>query len=272
MASDRGCSSRKVLITGAAGRIGTFLTGHLAGLYELVLTDIRPSAEPHGCAFIQADITEPESMRTLCRDVDIVIHLAADYHADAPWESLLPRNVIGTYNVFEAAHQAGCQRVIFASSIHAVLGYPADLEVRASMPVRPPDLYGATKAWGEALARFYADRKGLSVICLRFGWVIERTRVRCYADHPEVDTMLTHEDMGMLVVAGIEARDELRFGIFHGISNNRRKRFDIGEARDQLGYAPRDDAFALAVGQDSAAVLAAPAEGAPRRDPGVLER
>jgi nucleoside-diphosphate-sugar epimerase len=246
MTSDRSCSSRRVLIKGAAGQVGTFLTGHLAGQYELVLSDLRMPELRHGCSFVQADITELEAMRTLCRDADTVIHLAADYRADAPWESLLPRNIVGTYNVFEAAHQAGCRRVVFTSSVHAVLGYPADLEVRASMPVRPPDLYGATKAWGEALARFYADQKGLSVICLRLGWVIDRARVRCYSDHPEVDLMLTCEDMGRLVVASIEARDELRFGIFHGISDNRRKRFDINDAREQLGYVPQDDAFALA--------------------------
>jgi nucleoside-diphosphate-sugar epimerase len=248
MSRDRDCSSRRVLMTGAAGEVGTFLTGHLAGHYELVLSDIRPPEQRHGCSFVQADITELKAMRTLCRAADTVIHLAADRRADAPWESLLPRNIVGTYNVFEAAHQAGCQRVVFASSVHAALGYPADWEVRASMPVRPPDLYGATKAWGEALARFYADQKGLSVICLRLGWVIDRARVRCYSDHPEVELMLTSEDLGRLVVASIEARHELRFGIFHGLSNNRRKRFDISEAREQLGYVPQDDAFALAAG------------------------
>jgi nucleoside-diphosphate-sugar epimerase len=212
--------SRTILITGAAGRIGSWLTRDLAGRYDLALTDIHPPEDTRG--------------------------LAADPAMDATWESLLPRNIVGLYNIFQAAHEAGCRRVIFASSVNAVFGYPKDMQVHTTMPVRPLNLYGASKAWGEAVACFYADQRGFSAICLRFGWVISRDSEQLRPDHPYLDIALTYEDLTRLVVASIDAPDTLRFGVFHGVSNNRWKRLDISDARRVLGYAPEDDAFALA--------------------------
>jgi hypothetical protein len=165
---------------------------------------------------------------------------------EATWDSVLPRNLVGLYNVFQAAHEASCRRVIFASSVNAVFGYPKDVQVRTDMPVRPLNLYGASKAWGEAVACFYADQRGLSAICLRFGWVIDRDSDLIRADHPYLDIALTYNDLTRLMVASIDAPDTLRFGVFHGVSNNRWKRLDISDARALLGYMPEDDAFELA--------------------------
>jgi nucleoside-diphosphate-sugar epimerase len=236
---------RKVLITGAAGRIGSYLTTHLAGRYDFVLTDIKPPASPQGFPFTAADITDLAAMQPLCQGIDTVVHLAADPSTRAGWESLLPKNIIGVYNIFEAAHQAGCRRVIFASSVNAVIGYPGEIQVKTSMPVRPGNLYGATKAWGEALASFYADEKGLSAICLRFGAVQPRDSQWINLDNNLIDIILTFEDLAKLVAASIDAPDDLRFGVFHGVSNNRWKRLDISDARQQLGYEPQDDAFTI---------------------------
>ena len=236
----------KVLITGAAGRIGSFLTRHLADRYDFVLSDVRPPEDTRGFPFVEADIADLEAIRRLCQGADTVVHLAADPSTQASWESLLPRNVVGLYNVFEAAHEAGCRRVVFASSVNAVSGYPREMQVHTSMPVRPPNLYGATKAWGEAVACFYADQRGLSAICLRFGWVIPRDSPLLKTHRGLLDIALTYEDLTRLVAASIDAPDSLRFGVFHGVSNNRWKRLDIGDARALLGYAPEDDAFELA--------------------------
>ena len=237
---------RTVLITGAAGRIGSSLTRDLADRYDLSLSDVLTPQDTHGSPFVEVDIADLEAMRRLCQGIDTVIHLAADPSMEASWESLLPRNVVGLYNVFQAAHEAGCRRVIFASSVNAVFGYPKDVQVRTDMPVRPLNLYGASKAWGEAVAYFYADQRGLSAICLRFGWVIDRHSDLIRPDHPYLDIALTYEDLTRLVVASIDAPDSLRFGVFHGVSNNRWKRLDISDARAILGYAPEDDAFELA--------------------------
>src|SRR5262249_37590278 len=119
----------RVLITGAAGRIGSFLTRHLANQYDFVLTDVRPPADTCGFPFIAADISHLDAMRALCSDIDTVVHLAADPSTAATWESLLPRNIVGVQNIFQAAHESGCRRVIFASSVNAVAGYPREVQV-----------------------------------------------------------------------------------------------------------------------------------------------
>lgn len=243
--------NKKILITGAAGKVGSFLTGGLAGRYDCVLTDIRQPDDAHGYPFIAADISDLEAVRAVCKGIDTVVHLAADPNRKATWESLLPRNIIGTYNVFQAALEAGCRRIVFASTINVVDGYPPDVQVHTHMPVRPPNLYGATKAWGEAVGRFYADQHGLSVICLRFGAVAVKegkaeTLPSGLPRSPAFfSIVLTYDDMVRLVVASLEAPDDLRFGIFHGLSDNRFKRLDISDAREALGYQPEDDAFVI---------------------------
>lgn len=240
-------SKRKVLITGAAGRIGSFLTRQWVDRYDLVLTDIRTPADSHGFPFIQANLADFEAVVPLCQEVDTVVHLGADPSMQATWESLLPNNVIAVYNVFEAARRAGCRRVIFASSVNAVFAYPPDVQVTTTHhPVRPPNLYGASKAWGEAVAAYYGTQTPLSAICLRFGWVVDRNSPEIRVDHPYIDITLTYEDLTRLVTAAIEADDSLDYRVFHGVSNNRWKRLDISDAREILGYDPQDDAFELA--------------------------
>ena len=237
---------RSVLITGAAGRIGSFITAQWVGRYELTLTDVRPAQATFSFPFHQTNLTDFDTVRGLVEGIDTVVHLGADPRMDATWDSLLPNNVISTYNVFEAAHQARCRRVVFASSVNAVLGYPLDKQVHTDMPTRSVNLYGATKVWGEGLASSYAASTGLSCICLRFGWVIDRDSPMIKHGHPLFDTALTYHDLTLLVGAAIEADDDLNYAVFHGVSNNRWKRLDISDARTAIGYDPQDDAFELA--------------------------
>jgi nucleoside-diphosphate-sugar epimerase len=237
---------RKVLITGASGRIGSFITAQWRDRYDLVLTDVRPVKESHGFPFHAIDLSDFAAVRQLVEGVDTIVHLGADPHMDAPWESLLPNNVIPTYNIFESAAQANCRRVIFASSVNAVFGYPHDVQVHIDMPTRPINLYGATKVWGEAVASYYGTVRDLSCICLRFGWVVDRNSPDIRVEHPYIDIALTYEDLTLLVAGAIDAPDELEYAVFHGVSNNRWKRLNIDDARNRLGYNPQDDAFALA--------------------------
>lgn len=237
---------RTLLLTGAAGRIGTQFRRAYADRYDFILTDQETPAEPGNSRYIQADLSDFEAIRALCDGVDTIVHLGADPRMDAPWETLLPSNVIGLYNVFESARQAGCRRVIFASSINAVWAYPAEVQVRTDMPVNPANLYGATKCWGEAVARVYANAHGLSALCLRFGAVQPRDSAIIDPDHDWLDIVLTYEDCVRLIADAVEAPDDLKFGIFHGVSNNRYKRLDLTDTRALLGYDPQDDAFELA--------------------------
>ncbi len=144
---------KKILITGAAGRIGKFLLSRLNGQYDLVLVDKKNETLPGDLQAIQLDIANYDAVRQVFQgqDIQVVVHLAADPRLDAPWEVLLPTNIIGTYNVFEAASQAHCQRVVFASSINAIDGYPPDIQIRADMPVRPPQSVRRDEGVGRSL-------------------------------------------------------------------------------------------------------------------------
>ncbi|MEM7132462.1 MAG: NAD(P)-dependent oxidoreductase [Chloroflexota bacterium] len=242
---------RKILLTGAAGRIGSFLTNQWQAEYDLYLTDIRKPDETFGFPFTEVNLADYDALATLCVGMDTVVHMGADPSMEASWESLLPNNVIGTYNAFEAAHQAKCRRVIYASSINAVLGYPADTQVQVDMPVYPINLYGATKCWGEALGRYYAHTHNLSSICLRFGAVSQRPGGeqddRYDIEHEFLDMVITLDDLTQLVTKSVEAPDDIDFAVYQGVSNNRWKRLDIRNAREQIGYAPEDDAIEIAL-------------------------
>jgi uronate dehydrogenase len=237
---------RTILITGAAGTIGSFLTSELARHYRVVPMDKHPSVRCYGDHAIVGDIADLDMMRAACQGIDCIIHLAANPNMEATFDQLLVPNIIGVYNVFQAASEAGCQRVVFASSVNTITGYPDDMQVDPDMHVRPPNLYGATKVWGEALARFYADQHSLSTICLRFGWVMPCDSEHLHLDNPYLGMVLTHDDLVRLVTASIGAAADIRFGIFAGVSDNRWKRLDISTACTVLGYAPVDDAYSLA--------------------------
>ncbi len=177
-------------------------------------------------------------------NIHTVIHLAADPRITAPWESLLPNNIVGTYNVFEAAQQAGCKRILYASSINSVDGYRHDIQVKPSMPVAPANLYGASKAWGEALGRFYADFKDIAVHCLRIGWLTAPTTEFEKAPNILLHMTLTHADLLKFFDACLVS--ESNFGIWHVISDNLFKRLDISDTQEKLGYEPTDDGYVLA--------------------------
>jgi nucleoside-diphosphate-sugar epimerase len=237
---------RKLLITGAAGRIGSFITKQWLDTYDMVLTDVRVPANDHGLPFHELNLAEFDKVRPLCDGIDTVVHLGADPSMEASWESLLPNNVISTYNVFESAKQAGCRRIVFASSINAVLGYPKDVQVHMDQHVWPINLYGATKCWGEALGAYYGTQTSLSAICLRFAWVTARDNPQIAMDFHFLDSTLTYEDLTQLVAKSIEAPDDYDYRVYQGVSNNRWKRLDISNARAEIGYDPQDDGFEIA--------------------------
>jgi len=237
-----------ILITGAAGRIGQLLINHLQGRYDLMLTDINEPAITHNYPFILADLSNFESVKAIfkqCANVHTVVHFAADPRTAAPWESLLPNNIVATYNVFEAATQAGAKRIIFASSINSVDGYPTGVQVKTNMPVAPANLYGASKAWGEALGRFFADQKDIAVQCLRIGWVTPDDADLLHNDATNIllHMAVTHGDLLKFIDASLAS--DVKFGIWHVISDNFWKRLDISDTCEQLGYAPEDDAYVL---------------------------
>lgn len=241
---------RKVLVTGAAGNIGSYFAEHSHKRYELrlMVRDLDADAEkirPFGDVVV-GDITDLARMKEVCAGIDTVVHLAGDPSPSATWDSLLPANITGTYNVLVAAKSAGCRRVIYASSIHAVSGYPADVQVKTNEPVNPGDLYGVSKCFGEALARYLAEQEGLSAICLRIGAFQPEAAARDAGGVGMLDAWISKRDMHQLIEKCIDV-EKLKFAIFHALSDNRFKRLDISDARALVGYAPQDDLTAINV-------------------------
>ncbi len=234
---------RRVLVTGAAGRIGSYFAEHSHDRYDLRLM-VQQSGDGDGiCAFgevVTGDLGELERMKELCMGVDTVLHLAGDPSPSATWESLLESNIIGSYNMYVAAKAAGCRRLIYASSIHAVSGYPADVQVKTSEPVNPGDLYGVSKCFGEAMGRYMAEQEGLSVIALRIGAFQPLETARDPEKIATLDAFASQRDLTQLIHRCIDV-ENLQFAIFHGISDNRYKRLDISDARQLVGYDPQDD-------------------------------
>jgi nucleoside-diphosphate-sugar epimerase len=254
---------RRVLVTGGDGIIGSVVRRTLADAYELSFLTLRPAS----FASHVGNITRLASIRPAFRGVDAVVHLAGASSVDSPWEQVLANNVVGTYNVFEAARQAGVKRVVYASSNHTIGMYEVegapgiyDLDDErafdVSVPVRPDSLYGVSKVFGEALGRLYADRHQMDVICLRIGAVRESddpTKAeagRPFEPFPVLTTdqsrqrlravWLSHRDCAQLIQRALEA--PVHWAVVYGVSNNPRRFWDLGAARDLLGYEPLDSA------------------------------
>lgn len=254
---------KRVLITGGTGTIGRALREHLAEGYDLTFLDRRPAEFP-----VQvADIADLDAIAPIFAGMDAVVHLAASVSVSSPWDDVLRDNLIGTYNVYEAARRAGVGCVVFASSNHAVGMYEVEASpsiyalddprvIDARAEIRPDSYYGVSKAYGEALGRYYVENHGLRVFCLRIGTVRADDNPRA----PEVAsasgwlpltpaqaydrlraTWLSRRDCAQLIARCLEA-SHLRFGIYYGISNNPRQFWDLTNAREELGYAPRDSA------------------------------
>jgi UDP-glucose 4-epimerase len=235
---------RRVLVTGAAGNIGAYFAEHSHQNYDLRLmvhqVDQRAEALRAFGELVAGDLGDLQKLKELCRGADTIVHLAGDPDPGAAWKSLLESNIVGTYNLFVAAKAAGCRRVIYASSIHAVSGYPADVQVKTSEPVNPGDLYGVTKCFGEALGRYMAEQEGLSVIALRIGAFQPIEAARQEGGIGMLDAFVSQRDLNQLIERCIDA-ENIKFAILHGLSDNRFKRLDISDARALVGYQPQDD-------------------------------
>lgn len=247
--------TKRVLITGAAGRIGKTVAEALMDRYPLRLLYHRSAPDEHRAVLeaarerkqpvalgdgphevVAGDVSDLEAMERACQGVHSVVHMAADPRVQAPWPDILQANIIGTYNVYEAAHRSHTARVVFASSNHATGFNEKDgIYTTPDMPVRPDSFYGVSKCFGEAMGSYYADAHGLSAICLRIGSFQPKPR-----GERQLSTWISYRDMAQLVWRSIEA--DVKFGIFYGISGNTRAYWDISNAREILGYTPEDDA------------------------------
>ena len=223
---------QRVLITGAAGGIGTYLRKLLKPVYpELVLSDlVEPKSLASDETFVEANLNDISAVEALCEDVDGIVHLGG-ISVEGPWESILNSNIVGCYNLFEAARRKQVKRIVFASSNHAVGFYPRSQTIATDVTLRPDSRYGVSKAFGEALGAMYAYKHGMGVTCLRIGNVGPEP-----LDERRLAIWISPEDFVQLIRIGLE-RPNLVFEVMYGISDNARAWFDNSHAVE-LGYSP----------------------------------
>ncbi|MEM8547639.1 MAG: NAD(P)-dependent oxidoreductase [Pseudomonadota bacterium] len=226
----------KIVLTGAAGRLGSHLREPIAALaHEFVSSDIMDGVGNtySNERYHKADITSLDAMLDLLEGCDTVVHFGA-IGDERDFDTLLGPNFIGAYNVWEAAHRQGVRRVVYASSIHAVGMYPKTEAIGVDVPHRPDTFYGLAKCFAEDLGRMYWEKRGLESVCMRICSCAQVTNARA------LGTWLSYDDLIQLVVRSIDT-PVVEFTVVYGISNNDRAPLDNTGAK-HLGYRPQDNA------------------------------
>lgn len=243
---------KKVLFLGATGKIGSDLLdeykNHYKKYYDLILgihkhKKFKKTDKHIGFKTVKIDILNIKSLKKAMKGIDIVVNLAAISDPKAKFEDLIKPNIIGCYNVFEAARKAKCEKVIFASSVHAVKGYPLSYQVKPNNPTKPITLYGASKIFGESLCHIFSQY--YSCIAIRIGAYVSNNEIEhACLTRKNYDYVITQKDLAQLIHKCIMAR-KIKFAILNGISNNRKKFMDLSLTKKLIGYKPKDDAFKI---------------------------
>ncbi|MFB3881774.1 MAG: NAD-dependent epimerase/dehydratase family protein [Armatimonadota bacterium] len=232
----------KVFVTGTTGRVGRVLVPALREHYALVTLHRRPA--PDDPTAVLGDLSDRAHLVSLMVGCDVVLHLAA-MSRDAPFaEEIVPANIVGAYNVFQAATDAGVRRIVYASSCHVGRFKTGTHTIDPAEPYEPETIYGVSKAFGEVLGRYYHDHHGLEFIAIRIGWLLPY-------DDPELRTRegkrriwLSHRDGIALFRLAIE-KPGVGFAVVSGTSITSREILTLRSAREILGYEPQDDVVAL---------------------------
>jgi uronate dehydrogenase len=237
-----------VLITGAAGGIGTRLCQLLKGVYPNIrLSDVRRPADLAAEeTFVQADLANMAEVDKAVAGVEGIVHLGG-FSVEGSWDTILQANIIGCYNLFEAARRHRVERVVFASSNHVIGYYPRRRRIGVDVALRPDSRYGVSKAFGEALGALYAFKHGLRVTCIRIGNFGDAP-----VDRRRLSIWVAPQDLVQLVRIGLEHPD-IRHEIFYGVSDNVRGWWD-NAAAFRLGYRPQgrsEEHSAAALGADA---------------------
>lgn len=224
----------RLLLTGAAGGLGRALRPALrTWTRHARLSDIAPlTREADNEEIVACDLGDEPAMRALLEGVDAAVHMGG-ISTDAPFAPILNANIVGVYNLYEAARRAGTRRIVFASSNHAIGFHPRTRRIDADDPIRPDSLYGVSKTFGESLSRFYFDRYGIETVALRIGSSFPEPR-----DRRMLVTWLSYADLTELVRAALFT-PEVGHTIVFGASANRDSWWD-NRLAGHLGWTPKD--------------------------------
>ena len=245
---------KKILITGMSGLIGGMAGCHLFGQgHKIRALNRRKEAVVES---FEADIKNLDQIRSAFDDVDVVLHFSAYLGQNDDWSKHLDTNIIGCYNVFEAARLAGVKNFIFASSGATQSFYTSEEPIKSSIearwkdldkqekrildyfdPPRPGDIYGASKVWGETLGRLYSDKYGMSVICIRIGRV---TKENIPTSSAHAAVYCSHRDLNQIIEKSVNKIDQVKFEVIYAVSDNKGRFRDISNAKKIIGYEPLD--------------------------------
>ncbi len=231
---------KKLVLTGAAGRLGSYLREPLTKMCdELVSTDIAEDIGTlyDGESYVKADLSNLDAMLKVIEGADMVVHFGA-IGDEAAWDDILQSNIIGAYNVWEAAYRCGVKRVVYASSVHAVGMHKKTDTIGLDAPHRPDTYYGLAKCFSEDLASLYWDKRGIESVCMRIFSCAQANNAR------SIGTWLSYDDLIHLVERSIDS-PVVGFTVVYGISNNDRAVVDNSKA-GHLGYRPKDNAEVFA--------------------------
>jgi len=232
----------KVFLTGATGRVGRVFAPAFRELYQLRSLYRRPA--PDDPTAVLGDLQDRDKLRSAMDGFDVLVHLAALSH-DAPFvEELVPANIVGAYNIFQAAKEAGVRRIVYASTCHVVHVKTAPHTIDADDPLQPDSMYGASKAFGEVLGRFYHDRFGIEFAAIRIGWLLPYDDTELRTNDFKRRIWLSHRDGIALFRLAIE-KPGIGCAVVHGTSLTSEEILSLRSARDLLGYDPQDDVVAL---------------------------
>lgn len=231
---------KRILLTGAAGGLGKILRQRLRELAEIVrlsdIADLGPAGA--GEEIVQCDLADKKAVLAMVKDVDLIVHFGG-ISVEACFEDILTANIQGTYNIYQAAHQHGVRRVIFASSNHTIGFYKTTEVIDADDPVRPDGMYGVSKCFGENLSRYYFDRFQIETVCIRIGSSFEVPRNRRM-----LTTYLSYDDLFRLIQRAALNPRVGHTNVF-GASDNPEKWWDNRKAA-HLGYQPQDSSAKFA--------------------------
>ena len=239
--SEQEPKKQKILITGSKGTIGTVLLHSLQEDFEIIQLDRETDA--NDTTEFSADIADPKSLEQAFKKigkVDCIVHLAASASTETPWEEILRNNIIGTRNIYECARKFEVKKIIFASTTHLVAyeGYPQTSPfgrpIEVNDPPRPDSDYGASKGFGEMLARQYYDLYGIKTICIRIGSVSKDNK----PIEPYEKLWLSHNDVAQVFRKALET--DIPFGIYFATSDNAEGIYDLTVTKQDLGYNPVD--------------------------------
>lgn len=229
-----GLRFERLLLTGAAGALGRMLRPRMKRYCRTLRVSDIAAMDPagEGEEVVVAPLEDEAAMYALLDGVDAVVHFGG-VSIEKPFSTVLPANIVGAYNLYEAARRRGTKRIIFASSNHVTGFYGQGETIPAHVVPRPDSYYGLSKAFGENLAQFYFDRHGLETVSLRIGSCLPEP-----VDRRQLSSWISHDDMERLIVAALTA-PVVGHSIVYGASANRTTWWDNSQGR-HVGYAPRD--------------------------------